>query len=94
MRRIFLIISISFSVLSLFSCATAVKINVALSSVDVSENSASNIHNFEADNILSYKDNIISATWDTDTSPILLTDNIAQRVPPISLERVPGVAHQ
>lgn len=73
MRRIFLIISISFSVLSLFSCATAVKINVALSSVDVSENSASNIHNFEADNILSYKDNIISATWDTDTSPILLT---------------------
>lgn len=73
MRRIFLIISISFSVLSLFSYATAVKINVALSSVDVSENSASNIHNFEADNILSYKDNIISATWDTDTSPILLT---------------------
>jgi hypothetical protein len=73
MRRIFLIISISFSVLSLFSCATAVKINVALSSVDVSENSASNIHNFEADNILSYKDNIISATWDTDTSPLLLT---------------------
>lgn len=73
MRRIFLIISISFSVLSLFSCATAVKINVALSSVDVSENSASNIHNFDTDSILSYKDNIISTKWEMDVSQLILS---------------------
>ncbi len=77
MRKILLI---SFSVLSLFSCGTTVKMNMALSSVDVSQNNSSKIYDFDADSIFSYKDNIISAEWKIGVSELILSvENLSSK---------------
>ena len=80
MRKIFLVVSISFVAVSLLSCGIMVKMNVALSSVDVSQNSSLKIHDFETDSIMSYKDTFISTKWETDFSQLILTlDNLSDK---------------
>jgi hypothetical protein len=53
-----------------------VKMNITLSSVDVSQNNSSELYGFDTDSIssvLSYRDNIISTKWEVGVSDIVLT---------------------
>lgn len=73
MKNILLLVVVG---ITLCSCGTMVKMNMVLSSVDVSQNNSSKMYDFDTDSIssvLSYRDDIISTKWEIGVSDIVLT---------------------